>query len=238
MGPRRVIVTGGTAGIGLAIARLLLARGDRVFVCGSNPTRLDAALADLRGGVGSERIDGSPCDVRDLSAVEAMVDAAQRHLDEIDVLVNNAGIAFVTEFEQITPAMWADIVATNLTGAFNCCRAALPALKAAAAAQGVADIVNVGSRSGRYAFRGGVGYNTTKFGLQGFTEAMFLDVNRFGIRVALVAPGTVATGLGGMAPADWHLDADDVARAVATVIDADPRACVNWVELRPAQQPG
>jgi NAD(P)-dependent dehydrogenase (short-subunit alcohol dehydrogenase family) len=133
--------------------------------------------------------------------------------------------------------MWTEIVDTNLTGVFNCCHAALPALKEAAAQKGVADIINVGSRSGRYAFRGGVGYNTTKFGLQGFTEAMFLDLNRHGIRVGLVAPGTVATGLGGTQPADWHLDPGDVAAVVAAMIDAESRACMNWVEIRPARPP-
>lgn len=100
---------------------------------------------------------------------------------------------------------------------------------------GGGDIVNLGSRSGRYAFRGGTGYNTTKFGLQGFTEALFLDLHPDGIRVSLVAPGTVATGLGGTVPQDWHLSPEDVGEAIVGVIEADPRACVNWVEIRPAR---
>lgn len=238
MSERRIVVTGGTAGIGLAIARRLLVRGHNVFVCGRDAARVAAAVAILVGEAGPRRVGGTVCDVRDLAAVQAMIDAARRELGGIDGLVNNAGIAFVKDFDQITPAMWAEIVDTNLTGVFNCCHAALPALKEAAAQGGLADIVNVGSRSGRYAFRGGTGYNTTKFGLQGFTEAMFLDLNRFGIRVGFVAPGTVATGLGGTQPADWHLRPQDVADAVASMIDADAGACVNWVEIRPARPPG
>jgi NAD(P)-dependent dehydrogenase (short-subunit alcohol dehydrogenase family) len=233
---RRIVVTGATAGIGLAIARHLLGQGHRVFICGRDAKRLEAALAELRAAAAS-RVGGAVCDVRDLASVKTMMAAAERHLDGLDVLINNAGIAFIRDFEEISPAMWADIVETNLTGVFNCCHAALPALKAASRQGGVADIVNLGSRSGRYSVKGGVGYNTTKFGLQGLTEAMFLDLNRFGIRVGLVAPGTVATGFGGTQPADWHLKPEDVAEAVAAMIAARPGASLNWVELRPARPP-
>lgn len=237
MAGRRVVVTGGTAGIGLAIARSLRERGDKVFICGRDAGRLDSALGDLTDGSTLPPVGGAVCDVRDLAAVEALIAAARRHLGGLDGLVNNAGTIFIRDFEEISPAMWAEIVGTNLTGAFNCCHAALPALKEAAALGGAVDIVNIGSRSGRYSFRGGVGYNTTKFGLQGFTEALFLDLNRFGIRVGLVAPGTVATGLGGTAAADWHLRPEDVGEAVASMIGARAGACVNWVEIRPARPP-
>ncbi|MBI1206610.1 MAG: SDR family NAD(P)-dependent oxidoreductase [Azospirillum sp.] len=238
MSERGIVVTGGTAGIGLAIARTLLDGGHRVFICGRDRMRLEDALALLRHQAGSDRIDGAVCDVRDLDAVQAMIAAAQRHLGSLDGLVNNAGMAFIRSFDEITPELWREIIETNLTGVFNCCHAALPGLRATAARTGCADIINVGSRSGRYAFAGGTGYNTTKFGLQGLTEALFLDLNRFGIRVGLVAPGTVGTGLGGTAPADWHLRPEDVAQAVAAMIGAAPQACLNWVEIRPARPPG
>ena len=180
---------------------------------------------------------GAPCDVRDLADVKSMIARATESLGGLDGLVNSAGIAFIKDFEQIEPAMWAEIVDTNLTGVFNCCHAALPALKAAAAERRPVDIVNLGSRSGRYSFRGGVGYNATKFGLMGMTEALFLDLSPQGIRVGLVAPGTVATGLGGTAPADWHLQPDDVAHAVEAMLSANSRSSLNWVELRPARPP-
>lgn len=236
MGARRIVVTGGTAGIGLAIACRLRSEGHGVFVCGRSAARLDAAQKALQGVSGAAAFGGTVCDVRDLGAVERMIAAAIKHLGGLDGLVNNAGTAFIKDFDEISPGMWTEILETNLTGVFNCCHAALAALKEAGK-HGVADIVNVGSRSGRYAFRGGAGYNTTKFGLQGLTEAMFLDLNRFGIRVGLVAPGTVATGLGGTAPADWHLRPEDVGEAVAAMIGARAGASLNWVELRPARPP-
>lgn len=228
---RNAIVTGATAGIGLAVAREFLERGHNVYICGRQAERLTTALASLVADFGSERIAGSTCDVRSLASTEAMVAMAGTRFGGIDTLINNAGIGFVTAFEDVTPDQWQGIIDTNLTGVFNCCRAALPWLKKS----DLSDIVNLGSRAGRYSFRGGTGYNTTKFGLQGFTEALFLDLHQYGIRVSLVAPGPVATDLAGSTPEDWHLSPKDVANVVGDVIAADPRAVVNWVEIRPAR---
>jgi NAD(P)-dependent dehydrogenase (short-subunit alcohol dehydrogenase family) len=229
---RTAIVTGGTAGIGFAVAEALLMRGHSAFICGRDTNRLDGALHRL-GELKKSRMGGAPCDVRSLSSVEIMVTAAERRIGKIDTLINCAGMAFITPFEDITSEQWCDIIATNLTGVFNCCKAVLPLLRRAARG----DIVNLGSRSGRYAFRGGAGYNTTKFGLQGFTEALFLDLNVHGIRVSLVAPGTVATSLMDTPSEDWHLQPSDVAKVVVDLLEADARAAINWVEIRPARPP-
>ena len=230
--PRTAIVTGGTAGIGLAIAKSLLRRGHRTFVCGRDKQRLDSALRQL-WSIDADRVGGTVCDVRKLSSVRSMVDIAKDTFGQVDTLINSAGIAFVTQFSELSPKQWRDIIDTNLTGVFNCSHAIVPLIKGA----GGGDIVNLGSRSGRYAFSGGVGYNTTKFGLQGFTEALFLDLQSDGIRVSLVAPGTVATELSGRAPESWQLDPTDVAKVVADLLEADPRACLNWVEIRPTSRP-
>jgi len=228
---RNAIITGSTQGIGLAIAREFLERGHNVYICGRDETNLDIALKDLSALFGSEKVRGSICDVRSLKSVEEMIKKSVGHFGSIDVLVNNAGIGFVTPFEEITPDQWAEIIDINLTGVYNCCRATLPWLKD----NKISDIVNLGSRSGRYAYAGGTGYNTTKFGLQGFTEALFLDLNQYGVRVSLVAPGIVATGFGGSDPQDWFLSPSDVAKVVADIIASDSRANVNWVEIRPSR---
>jgi len=228
---RNAIITGSTQGIGLAIAREFLERGHNVYICGRDETNLDIALKDLSALFGSEKVRGSICDVRSLKSVEEMIKKSVGHFGSIDVLVNNAGIGFVTPFEEITPDQWAEIIDVNLTGVYNCCRATLPWLKD----NKISDIVNLGSRSGRYAYAGGAGYNTTKFGLQGFTEALFLDLNQYGVRVSLVAPGIVATGFGGSEPQDWFLSPGDVAKVVADIIASDSRANVNWVEIRPSR---
>jgi len=232
---RRIVVTGGTAGIGFAIAKRLLLDGHSVFICGHDAERLQAAIASLAAAA-PDRVHGKLCDVRRLQDVQDMIAAARSALGGVDGLINNAGVAFIEDFESVTPEQWSEIIDTNLTGVFNCCHAALPALKEAAL-QGPSDIINVGSRSGRYSFKGGTGYNTTKFGLQGFTEALFLDLSRIGIRVGLIAPGTVATGLGGTSPQDWHLRPDHIAHAISAMLDAEANACMNWIEIRPSRPP-
>ncbi len=228
---RNAIITGATSGIGFAVAREFLERGHNVFICGRKEERLTNALNNLITDFGNKHIAGSVCDVRSLSAVEKMIAIAGERFGKIDCLINNAGIGFVTTFEDITPDQWQDIINTNLTGVFNCCHAALPWLKKA----GNSDIVNLGSRAGRYSFAGGTGYNATKFGLQGFTEALFLDLHPYGIRVSLVAPGTVMTDLTSSKPQDWYLAPKDIAKVIGDIITTDSGATVNWVEIRPAR---
>jgi len=228
---RKVIVTGGTAGIGFAVASEMLDRGHNVYICARCETGLNSVISSLIEKFGADRVNGSICDVRNLSSVQIMVSLAADFLGGIDTLINNAGIAFIAPFEDITENQWRDIVDTNLNGVFNCCHAALTWLKKANGA----DIINLGSRSGRYASAGGTAYSATKLGLQGFSEALFLDLHKYGIRVTLVAPGAVSTGLGGKSKEEWHLLPKDVAVVIGDVLALDYRANINWVEIRPSR---
>jgi NADP-dependent 3-hydroxy acid dehydrogenase YdfG len=157
-----------------------------------------------------------------------MIASATAFLGGIDALVNNAGVAAISLFEGLTPETWKDMIDTNLTGVFNCCHAALPELQKS----DHANIINIGSRAGRYAFAGGTAYNTTKFGLQGFSEALFLDLNKYGISVSLIAPGTVATGLADVEDQLWHLQPEDVATVIGDVLRHHKRVNLNWIEMR------
>lgn len=224
----RILVTGGTAGIGLATAALLLRKGSRVFICGRNKNRLAEALVHLQGIAGSENVSGTQCDVGNYDEAAAMVARAVDFLGILDALVNSAGVATVAPFEKLSPEDWQTMLNVNLTGVFNCCKAAVPALKKS----DHPNIINLGSRAGRYAFAGGTGYNTTKFGLQGFSEALFLDLNQHGIGVSLVAPSTVETGLVDVRDEDWNLQPEDVAKVIVDLLGNDKRANVNWVEIR------
>ena len=137
---RNAIITGATAGIGLAVAREFLERGHKVFICGRDEERLMNALHGLITDFGSERVAGSTCDVRVLESVKEMVSNAGKRFGQVDALINNAGIAFIKAFEDVTPDEWQSIIDTNLTGVFNCCNAALPWLKKVS----MSDIVNIG----------------------------------------------------------------------------------------------
>lgn len=229
---RRVLVTGGTAGIGLATAEHLVSKGCRVFVSGRSESRLEEALIRLRKVAAADHVSGAACDVRSAEDVTVTVAAAVEFLGGLDALINCAGTAVVAPFAELTAEAWREMIDTNLTGVFNSCKAALPWLSESRHA----DIVNLGSRSGRYAFAGGTAYGATKAGLQGFSEALFLDVSDRGIAVSLVAPGTVATGLCGTPEEAWHLQPEDVAQVIADILASDRRANLNWIELRPSRR--
>lgn len=225
----KVIITGGTAGIGLATARALLGEGHDVFICGRDEAKLMAAIDSVKDTGPQSKISGAVCDVRNLEDVSDMVDKATQAMGGLDALVNNAGVGSVGSIETLSPEDWQAMIDINLTGVFNCCKAALPALKKSSKA----NIINLGSRAGRYAFAGGTGYNATKFGLQGFSEALFLDLTDYDIGVSLVAPGAVATGFAGVEDEPWHLLPEDIAKVIADILRSDKRANVNWVEIRP-----
>ncbi len=225
----KVLITGGTAGIGLATAEALLGEGHDVFICGRNKQKLQDALEKLDSVAVGRKVSGAICDVRNYDSVCDMVDQATGAMGGLDALVNNAGIGLIQSIEDLSPDDWRDMIDINLTGVFNCCKAALPALKKSTKA----NIINLGSRAGRYAFAGGTAYNATKFGLQGFSEALYLDLSQYGIGVSLVAPGAVATGFAGVEDEPWHLLPEDIAKVIADILSNNKRANVNWVEIRP-----
>ena len=222
---RRVLVSGGTAGIGYATAERLAASGASVFVIGTNAARVEAARSKLG-------ILGAVCDVRDGNACSEVADLAGEEMGGIDALVNCAGVGTIASFADMTPEDWRNMIDTNVTGTFNACKAALPWLKKSPRP----DIVNLGSRAGRYAFAGGTGYCASKFAIQGFSEALFLDLSEFGVGVSLVAPGTVATGFAGVEAEPWHLRPEDVAEAILHCLTSHRGANLNWIELRPSRR--
>ncbi len=227
---KAAIVTGGSTGIGFAIAAHLVHMGVRVMVCARHGTDVESAVARLGGD--RTKVMGRSCDVRSLDDVTAMVDAAVNAWGGLDIVINNAGVGHLGSFEDLTVQQWHDTIDTNLTGVFNVCRAALPALKASGG-----HIVNMGSRSSRNPNPQSIFYTASKFGLLGFSEALALDLRRHGVRVTSILPGIVATEFAGVGVQPWQLIPEDVAKAVADVLSFDARVLPTIVELRPARQP-
>jgi 3-oxoacyl-[acyl-carrier protein] reductase len=225
----RALITGGTDGIGLATAKLLLKQGYQVFICGRKKTKLKSALDKLKGTNSKRNVSGVICDVRELESVSVMFNEAISFMGGIDILINNAGVGVVAPIEELSTEEWNSMVDTNLTGVFNCCKIAIHELKKSKNAH----IINLGSRAGRYAFAGGIAYNATKAGLQGFSEALFLDLSKYNIGVSLVAPGTVVTALSGVENKDWYLYPDDIAKVISDILSSHFRANINWLEIRP-----
>ena len=229
LGGRSALVTGSTRGIGLAIAEQLLDCGAKVIVNGRSAEQT-AAVAERLG----DRALPMAADVSDPTGCRTLVERSVEALGRLDILVNNAGTGIFKPFGDLSEEDWRAQIDLNLGGVFHCSRAALPHL----VASGDGHIVNIGSLAGRNAFAGGAGYNASKFGLVGLTEAMMLDVRYDGVRVSMVMPGSVATEFGGRSPEtglDWRLWSEDCAAAVLHIVTYPERAHASRIEIRPSQ---
>ncbi|MFP5378528.1 MAG: SDR family oxidoreductase [Vicinamibacteria bacterium] len=229
------LITGGTRGIGLALAKALLAAGHHVAVTGTTADGVVRAETMLGAEADdTTRVMGIICDVRDAGQATRAVEAAAQRFGGLDALVNNAGVGTGTIVADLSEEEWRRIVDTNLTGAFHCCRAAIPHLRE----RGGGWIVNVSSLSSTRPFAGGAAYCASKAGLNAFTESLMEEVRHEGIRVTLVLPGSVATEFSGRAAAqgsDWRLQAEDVARAIADLFEHPARSLPSRIEIRPSQ---
>jgi NAD(P)-dependent dehydrogenase (short-subunit alcohol dehydrogenase family) len=228
----RSIVTGGTRGIGLAIAKTLLAGDGQVMITGRDPDRVSAAVALLASTGAGDRIVGNAVDVRDRPAVDALVGDTVLRFGGLDVVVNNAGVGGFEPVETMSDEAWARVIDTNLTGPFYVTRAAIPALRAS----GGGWIINIASLAGRNYFPNGGAYCASKAALIAMSESVMQEVRFDNIRVSVVMPGSVATEFSGPRAADeWKLAAEDVAEVVADLVRHPARSLPSRVEIRPSR---
>lgn len=231
---KTAVVTGGTKGIGFAIAEALLRNGAKVFICGRDKRDLTQALEWLSKHGHAE---GEICDVRSEDQVRMMLEECERRLGGVDILVNNAGMGiFGKTVEELTGADFRQIVETNLHGTFYACHHAVPMMKR----RGGGYILNISSLAGQNAHPRMAAYNASKFGLNGFTEALMQEVRQDNIKVSYICPGSVNTAFGGDTPSDeksWQLQPADVAQVVIDLINMPERALPSKVELRPSKPP-
>ncbi len=221
-------VTGGTRGIGYAIARALLRAGAAVAICGRSEENLRGAVAALAP---EGRIVGQTADVSRCEEVERFFAFIERELGGPDILVNNAGVGIFAPAAELTVEDWRRTIETNLTGAFYAARAAIPRMRA----RGGGFIINISSLAARNAFAGGAAYNASKFGLNGFSEALMLDYRYEDIRVSTIMPGSVATEFGRSGPEDWKIAPEDIAEVVLFLLRMPARTLVSRVEVRPSK---
>ena len=228
------VVTGGTKGIGRAIAESLLREGAHVFICARDKSQLRTALEEL-SALG--RIEGEICDVRSESQVKIMLDEAVRVFGGVDILVNNAGIGvFEKTVEELDPEDFRRVVETNLFGAFYACHHAIPLMKN----RGGGYIFNISSLAGQNAHPRMSAYNASKFGLNGFTEALMQEARQDDIKVSLICPGSVNTEFGDEEISDekdWQLQPADIAQVVFDLLRQNRRALPSKIEIRPSKPP-
>jgi NAD(P)-dependent dehydrogenase (short-subunit alcohol dehydrogenase family) len=222
------IVTGGTRGIGRAIALRLQAEGAAVAICGKNAATVEKAAAEL--ATGGRPYIAEVADVGNLEAVKRFFHTVDAGLGPVDFLINNAGVGIYKPVLDLEPEEWHRMIDLNLTGAYYCSHEALRRMKGRGGY-----IINISSLAGKNAFAGGAGYNASKFGLNGFSEAMMMDHRYDGVRVSYVMPGSVATEFGSSGPADWKIAPEDVAEVVMTLLHMPERTLVSRVEMRPSK---
>jgi NAD(P)-dependent dehydrogenase (short-subunit alcohol dehydrogenase family) len=227
------VVTGGTRGIGRAIAEALVGHGVSVLIAGRDGAAAERVATQLvTAGPGA--CVGAACDVRRYSEVEAMMARAVDRFGGLDILVNNAGIAGRGAVADLPLEQWHMVIDTNLTGVFYCCRAAIPWIRK----RGGGYIINISSLAGVNPIPNMSAYNASKFALNGFTEALMQEIRHDGIRVSYIMPGSVDTEFGGRTPGDaWRLAPSDVAHVVLHLLTHDPRSLPSRVEIRPSQPP-
>ncbi|HET9840053.1 MAG TPA: SDR family NAD(P)-dependent oxidoreductase [Candidatus Angelobacter sp.] len=227
--PARVaVITGGSRGIGLALARAFSQAGYSVVITGRDQKRLQAAAKHLRGSL----VLGIQCDVRDASSVMKLFARIKRQYSAIDVLVNNAGIAHaLAPVEKLPVEAWREVIDTNLTGTFLVTQAALPLMHAGGS------IVNNLSVAAVQPFAGMAAYNASKFGALGFTQALREDLRKRGIRVLALLPGATDTEIWNQfwpdAPKEKMISPETVAAAVLHAVSAPPDASIDEIRIGP-----
>ncbi len=224
---KTAVVTGGTRGIGRAIAERLLDEGARVAICGRENVNVDRAVQEMSG---RGDVAGTAADVSKADQVGKFFQFVDQRFGSFDVLINNAGIGLFRPTGDMTAEEWHRVIDLNLNGLFYCSREALARFRN----RGGGYIINISSLAGKNPFAGGAAYNASKFAVNGFSEAMMLDHRYDGVQVSYIMPGSVATDFhsGG---ADWMIAPEDVAEVVAMLLHMPARTTVSRVEMRPSK---
>lgn len=232
---KTAIVTGGTKGIGRGIAEALVREGVSVCISSRHQDEIDGAIKELNQNAEGRAI-GFVCDVREYDQVRALIEHAAKELGGLDILINNAGIGIFQTVAETSPDDFRAVLETNVFGVFYCCREAIPQMKM----RGGGYIINISSLAGVNAHPRMAAYNASKFGLNGFSEALMQEVRHYNIKVSYVMPGSVNTEFGGDSPSDqnsWQLQPQDIARVVIDLLHHDDRSLPSRVEIRPSKPP-
>lgn len=225
------VVTGGTRGIGRAIVKRLLEEGASVAFCGRKREAVERTQQELARKTGGTVL-GIPADVSNPDSVETFFERVDKELGGLEILINNAGLGIFRRVSELSIEEWREMIEVNLSGAFYCSRKALHKFNNGNGGY----IINISSLAGKNPFSGGAGYNASKFGLNGFSEAMMLDHRYDNVRVSYIMPGSVDTEFASAsASADWKIAPEDVAQVVVSLLTMPSRTLISRVEIRPSK---
>ena len=231
---KTALVTGGTKGIGYAIAEALVKAGANVFVCSRTRAEVEEAVEKL-STLGNAA--GKLCDVRVEEQTKGAIDSCQRRFGGVDILINNAGIGIIGKtVEEMSADEFRETLETNLFGVYYFCHHAIPVMRQV----GGGYIINISSLAGQNPHPRMAAYNASKYALNGFSEAMMQEVRQDNIKVSYICPGSVNTYFGGDTPTDdqsWQLQPTDIAEIVVDLLKMNDRALPSKIEVRPSKPP-
>ena len=224
-------VTGGSQGIGAAVAKSLLDKELKVAITGRDQAKLDANQKTLDPQL-QLPILCIRADVRNYQELAAAVALVHEKFGTIDTVVANAGVGHFVAIDEMSHEQWNETIDTNLTGVFNTIKACLADLK-----ESRGYFITMASLAGTNFFEKASAYNASKFGLVGFTQAVMLDLTKYGIKLTTIMPGSVSTHFNNNIPSDqdaWKIQPEDLGQMVVDLLSMPERTLPSKIEVRPS----
>ena len=223
-------ITGGTKGIGLGTAKVLLNAGMRVAISGR---KLEDAQKAAAGLGDKNKIIGIQSDVTNFKDEQNAVRQILNHFGQLDVVLANAGLGIFAPADELSTEGWNQMINTNLTGVFHTLKSTVEELK-----KSEGYFISLASLAGTNFFENGAGYNASKFGVVGFTQAAMLDLRKYNIKVSTIMPGSVATYFNNHIPDEndnWKIQPEDIGELVLDLLKMNPRTLPSKIEVRPTR---
>lgn len=228
---KSALITGGSKGIGFGIALAMARERMKVAVTSRHHKEAEEAVEKLLTAGASDAM-ALHADVRDFKAMQMAAQKCSDRFGRLDVVIANAGIGHFATVDTMTHKEWQDMIDTNLTGVFYTLQASVDALK-----KSKGYFITIASLAGTNFFANGAGYNATKFGLVGFTQAAMLDLRKHQIKVSTIMPGSVATFFNDHIPDasdGWKIQPEDIGQIVVDLLRLNPRTLPSKIEVRPS----
>lgn len=221
-------ITGGTKGVGYGIAKILLENGVSVAFTGRKKEDVEKVENELKQY--SANVLGLISDVKNLEDESNAVKNIIEKFGRLDFVIANAGLGIFKPVDELSSEEWNDMIETNLTGVFYTLKASVEELKKT---EGY--YITISSLAGANFFENGAGYNASKFGVVGFTQAAMIDLRKYNIKSTVIMPGSVATNFNGNTPSEkdfWKIQPEDMGSLVLDILKMNPRVLPSKIEFR------
>ncbi|MEN2434842.1 SDR family oxidoreductase [Weeksellaceae bacterium A-14] len=229
MEKKTVYITGGTTGIGYGISEILLRNGYQVAISGRNQQKIDQAIQQLQKI--SDQVMGIRSDVRNFEDEKKAVEEIVLAFGKVDVVIANAGLGIFKPVDEMETEEWQQMIDTNLTGVFHTLKASVEQLK-----NHRGYFISMASLAGVNFFAKGAGYNASKFGVVGFTQAAMLDLRQYDVKTTVILPGSVTSHFNGNIPSEkdsWKINPEDIGTLILDILAMSPKVLPSKIEVRP-----